>query len=282
MWKRSLFVWQLCLLLGCSVVLTTSPQELQTLSPGETVQFFYDSQGGKAEAYLVRPKGDGPFPLLLLFHGDSLVLRRGARRLVPVAEQFSSELCYAALAISMPGYGNTAVAGDGDRDIITGLVLDGVAKATALPWIDQKRLLLYGFSRGAVFAAASVNRLPNLRAVVLHSGAYDIPRLYQETPTQWVRQALNPNGETSPKLFNLLSEVKGWTAPTLILHGELDEVIPVNQAKLLYRELDASKTPRHIVIFPDAGHRLPSDRVHDEVLAFLQRHVGSACRSTAP
>jgi dipeptidyl aminopeptidase/acylaminoacyl peptidase len=274
--KRAFVLLAITFLFGCSAALTTPLRNPQTQSPGETVRFFYDSQGGKVEGYLVRPKGDGPFPLMVLLHGHSWI-GVGASRIVPVAEQFSSELCYAGLAISMPGYGNTEVAGDSDQDIITGLVLDGIAKVGELPWIDQNRLLLYGFSRGAVFAAASVNRISHLRAVVLHSGAYDLPRLYQETPTLWVRRFLNPNGEPSPSLFTILPETSAWSAPTLILHGAQDNVIPVNQAQLLNDQLEAMGKPHHLVIFPEADHRLPSGQVRDEVRTFLQQQVGSAC-----
>ena len=279
--RRAFILLAIAFLSGCSAALTTPFRNPQTLSPGETVRFFYDSQGGKVEGYLVRPKGDGPFPLMVLLHGHSWI-GVGASRIVPIAEQFATELCYAGLAISLPGYGNTEVAGDSDRDIITGLSLDGIAKVRELPWIDQNRLLLYGFSRGAVFAAASVNRISHLRAVVLHSGAYDLPRLYQETPTLWVRRFLNPNGETNPNLFNILPEASAWSAPTLILHGGQDNVIPVNQAYLLNDQLEAMGKPHRLVIFPDAGHRLPAGGVRDEVRSFLQQYVGSACASTGP
>ncbi|OGQ81410.1 MAG: hypothetical protein A3F90_14470 [Deltaproteobacteria bacterium RIFCSPLOWO2_12_FULL_60_19] len=150
-------------------------------------------------------------------------------------------------------------------------------KATELSWVDPTRILLYGFSRGAVYGAASVSRIPNMRAVVLHSGAYDLPRLYKETPTQWVRRALNPNGEENPPLFSILPEVSIWTAPTLILHGVDDSVIPINQAQLLNERLEAVKIPHRFVVFPGVGHRLPVDGVRDEVLSFLRQHVGSAC-----
>ena len=276
--KLALALLLASLLFGCGTITALSQRSLETLEAGKTVQLFYDSQGGKVEAYLVRPKGEGPFPLMVLLHGHSLV-GVGASRMVPIAEQFSTELCYAGLAVSLPGYGSTDVAGDSDRDILTGVVLDGIAKARELPWVDKNRILLYGFSRGAVFAAASVNKISNLRAVVLHSGAYDLPRLYRETPTQWVRRALNPNRENTSALFSVLPEVSEWRAPTLILHGSKDEVIPTNQAYLLNERLEAMGIPHRFVIFPDADHRLPVDGVRDEVLSFLQQHVGSACQS---
>ena len=268
---------------GCSTGPGFTRQELQQLVAGQAVQLFYPSQGGTVEAYLIRPRGQGPFPLLVLLHGHSWV-GVGASRLVPIAEQFAVDLCYAGLAISLPGYGSTAIEGNGDRDALSALILAGVAKATDLSWVDSKRILLYGYSLGAVFGAASVSKLPHLRAAALHSGAYDLPRLYRETETQWVKRFLNrflnPHGEEQPRLFSILPEVSTWTAPTLILHGTEDSVIPLNQAQLLNDRLEAVKIPHRFVVFPGVGHRLPVDGVRDEVLSFFRQHVGSACRAS--
>jgi dipeptidyl aminopeptidase/acylaminoacyl peptidase len=269
---------------GCSAGVGFVPQELQGLPAGQAVQLFYSSQGGTVEAYLVRPRGQGPFPLLVLLHGHSWV-GVGASRMAPIAEQFAADLCYAGLAISLPGYGSTAVDGNGDRDSLSALILAGVAKATELSWVDSKRILLYGFSLGAVFGAASVTKMPYLRAAALHSGAYDLPRLYRETQTQWVtrflNRFLNPHGEEQPRLFSILPEVSSWTAPTLILHGADDSVIPINQAQLLNERLEAVKVPHRFVVFPGVGHRLPVDGVRDEVLSFFRQHVGSACAKSS-
>ncbi|MBI2987512.1 MAG: prolyl oligopeptidase family serine peptidase [Deltaproteobacteria bacterium] len=273
-WKHYLFLIPVSILFGC--VQTMPLRNLASSPAGATVQFFYDSQGGKAEAYLIRPKGDGPFPLIVLLHGDSWV-RAGAKRTIPVAEQFSAELCYAGLAISLPGYGMTEIEGDRDKDIIAGVVLDGIAKVRELPWIDKKSVMLYGLSRGAVFAATLVDKIQGLRGVILHSGAYDLGRLYSDTPAQWVRRSLNPNGDANPYLFSVLPEVSRWKAPTLILHGGNDQLVPTNQAFLLRDRLEALGKPYHFAIFPDAGHRLPTEGVREEVISFLTQNVGSAC-----
>jgi dipeptidyl aminopeptidase/acylaminoacyl peptidase len=273
-WKRFLPFIFVGILFGC---IQTIPLRNLAGSTAETPsQFFYESQGGKVEAFLIRPKGEGPFPMIVLLHGDSRI-RAGAKRIIPVAEQFSTDLCYASLAISLPGYGMTEVEGDSNKDIIGGVVLDGISKIREFPWIDQKNVLLYGFSRGAVFAATLVPKIQGLRGVILHSGAYDLNRLYKETSEQWVRRSLNPNGDTNPPLFSILPEVSGWSAPTLILHGSNDQLVPTNQAYLLHDRLAALGKTHRFIIFPDAGHRLPLDGVRVEVLSFLTQHVGSAC-----
>jgi dipeptidyl aminopeptidase/acylaminoacyl peptidase len=276
MWKRLILACALGLCAGCGGFRDIETRQLETTAPSATVRFFYNTEGGKAEAFLVRPEGRGPFPLIVLVHGHNRN-GKGAEVLTPVAQLFANHMCYAALAVSLPGYGDTQVANGGDRSIVAGVLADGVADATRLSWIDPKRVVLYGFSRGAVFGASSVSRLPQLKAVILHSGAYDLARLYQDTSASWVRQVLNPTGDANPKLFNVLPDVDKWSAPTLVLHGAKDALLPVNQAEMLDQRLTADHIPHRTVIFPDAGHRLPLDEVAKAVFAFLQQYVGSGC-----
>lgn len=268
------------LLWGCGSVQTISVQELEASPAGRAVQFFYESQGGSVEGYLVRPEGPGPFPLIVLLHGHSFS-RKGANRIVPAAVQISKDLCYVSLAISLPGYGSTRLAGENDKEVIDRVVLDGIAQTRRLSWVNGE-VVLYGFSRGAFFVATLASKVPGLRSIILHSGAYDIARLYQDTPTQWVRQSINPNGEGHPHLLSVLPEVPGWSAPALILHGARDQVVPSNQAFLLRERLEALSKPYRFVIFPDAGHFLPLEGVKEEVYSFLDRNVGRACRVSAP
>jgi dipeptidyl aminopeptidase/acylaminoacyl peptidase len=52
-----------------------------------------------------------------------------------------------------------------------------------------------------------------------------------------------------------------WYAPTLVLHGEKDSLVSVQQANLLRDSLDAAKKPYRFVLYPDNGHRLPPEDV---------------------
>lgn len=159
------------------------------------------------------------------------------------------------------------------------VVLDGVSLVKKLPWIDAKRLYLFGYSRGAFFAALLVNRIEEIKGAVLQSGAYELNRFYWDTI--WFRPMLNPSGEEDPKLPSILSDVPTWQAPTLVLHGELDPLVSVQQAYLLRDALKAANLPYKLVIYPYYGHVIPRENVEKEATAFLRETSGSACRGDA-
>ena len=200
--------------------------------------------------------------------------------MVQEAEGFASDLCYAGLAVSLPGYGATEVLPGTDPKITLNVVLDAASLVMKLPWIDSKRFYLYGFSRGAFFTSLLANRIDGIEGVVLQSGAYDLNRLYQETP--WFRSLLNPSGEENPKLISILPEVSTWHAPTLVLHGAKDSLVSVQQANLLRDSLETAKIPYRFVLYPDNGHRLPVEDVRKKATAFLEENSGSACRTNLP
>jgi hypothetical protein len=64
---------------------------------------------------------------------------------------------------------------------------------------------------------------------------------------------LNPSGEQNPKLISILPEVSMWHAPTLILHGEEDLVVSVQQANLLRESLEAGKKPYRFIRYVIVG-----------------------------
>ena len=51
-----------------------------------------------------------------------------------------------------------------------------------------------------------------------------------------------------------LKHVKNAKTPTLILHGERDRRVPLNQAYELYRGLKYVKVPTELIVYPREGH----------------------------
>ena len=224
-------------------------EALGGITAGATTRFVFPTSGSNAEAYLSRPTGSGPFPLMILLHGHTFGSIGGGESVVPEAEVFARHLCFAGLAVSLPGYGATEVQPGADPknilNVTLNVVLDGVSLVKKLPWIDAKRLYLFGYSRGAFFAALLVNRIEEIKGVVLQSGAYDLNRFYWDEV--WFRPMLNPTGEEDPKLPSILPDVSTWRAPTLLIHGEVDYLVFVQQAYLLRDALKATNIPYELV-----------------------------------
>lgn len=276
---KSLRVVALAVCAACSGIHTVPQDSLPTLRAEQTARFFFPSAGGLAEAYLARPRGQGPFPLILFLHGHSWV-GRGAEQLLNTAQTIAAEQCFAGLAISLPGYGATKANGSPLDQQTRQVVQDAIAAARRLSWIDASRLYLYGHSRGAVVAAAMVNDVAGVEGAVLRSGAYDLPYLYQETTSSWLKKLLNPKGEANPKLYNLLDDVPAWKTSTLILHGEEDSIIPPNQALRLRDRLQATGKSYRLVLYPDRGHWLRLNETKAPTLAFLRERSGWSCSAS--
>ena len=266
-------------LVACNTAKTISIEALVDVPAGVTSHFVFPTSGSNAEAYLVKPAGPGPFPLMIFLHGHTIG-PIAAGSMLAEAKAVASDLCYAGLAVSLPGYGATEVLPGTDPKITLNVVLDAASLVKKLPWIDSKRFYLYGFSRGAFFTSLLANRMEGIEGIILRSGAYDLNRFYQEAP--WVRSILNPNGDENPKLISILPEVSTWHAPTLVLHGGKDSVVSVQQANLLRDSLEAAKKPYQFVLYPNSGHLLPVEDVRQKTTAFLKENSGSACQASTP
>jgi proline iminopeptidase len=78
----------------------------------------------------------------------------------------------------------------------------------------------------------------------------------------------NPQGEYGK--FNFLADLSRVTIPTLLLHGELDPIVPVEFAK----ETFAAFPPGHasIEIYPNCGHDVARDQ-WDEAAARIRQFI---------
>ena len=73
------------------------------------------------------------------------------------------------------------------------------------------------------------------------------------------------------------SRLSGITAPTLVMHGEHDRLVPPGNGKLIAERIPGAK----LVMIPHASHLFTTDQpetAHRAILEFLKEHAGSARR----
>ena len=72
-------------LVACNAAKTISMEALGDTPARVTNRFVFPTSGSSAEAYLTRPAGPGPFPLMILLHGHTFESIGGAESLAPAA-----------------------------------------------------------------------------------------------------------------------------------------------------------------------------------------------------
>lgn len=117
--------------------------------------------------------------------------------------------------------------------------------------VDPRRIGLLGFSLGGFLALALATRDHRVAAVA---------ELFGGLPEHFVRDAAN-------------------LPPVLVLHGERDTVVPVEEARRLEDLLKKQKIPYEIKIYPDQGHHFTGLAQLDamgRVAAFFRKYLADA------
>lgn len=124
-------------------------------------------------AAIRKPKGNGPFPAIIIFHGAPG--GRGMEQLVgwargdhggPVWERFLQEGFVVAVADYRGGDYNTVNA---PSSSVTTAIDDGVSvidHLRGLPYVDDAQISLYGVSLGGNLVMFLASRVPTLKAVI--------------------------------------------------------------------------------------------------------------------
>ena len=242
-------------------------------------------------AMIWRPQGSGPFPGILLNHGSGRTpeeLKRlgpyeqNAEKLGPIFARHG----YVFLYLFRRGVGLSTDQGPNAVDLMNrettahgrearnalqlqlldnremGDALSALKFLTSLPYVDAKDVALVGHSFGGSLTVLMAEREPNLRAVVVFSGAgYSFDR--------------------SPELrVRLLAAVDHIAAPIVFIHAEND--YSLSSGKVLDARREQIGKPHLLKIYPPIGKT--TDDGHDflhlgvtiwepDVFAFLDEYM---------
>jgi dienelactone hydrolase len=128
---------------------------------------------------------------------------------------------------------------------------DAITFVESQPQVDSNRIALLGFSLGAYLSLANSTIDHRVKAVVDFFGGM-------------------------PKEMNLFMR---RLCPVLILHGEADSVVPVDEAHKLQQLLEKKGVPYEIKIYAGASHGFKDEAIWRDAglrsLKFLQKYLST-------
>ena len=230
----------------------------------------YEVDGKRVEAISFTPPGNGPFPAVLLIPG----YEHSARDMVPFGVRMA-RTGFAGIAVAQPGFGRSQGPSDFVGSKTLAVLTVAYRKLQKEKYVDPNRMGIYGYSRGGMATSLLAVELDDVKAAVFSSGIYDFQRLYDETPFRGARE--NMQHETGMKKEAVIERssilrMDKLKCPVLILHGEQDKNVPVDQAKELRDRLKELHKDFEIKLFPDMEHILGPEG-KDMAVDFFRRKL---------
>ena len=274
-----------------------APQELDYLAPGSYSVGFRDPDGVPIEVihrwdelpdiadadkvevpghgvtlggYFFKPQaGQPPHPALVLLHGFA----GHAHNLVGLGRRAAAN-GYATLALSLRGWLGSE--GESDQGLRQPLdILAAIDWLANRPMVDRRRIALVGASMGGQVALLAAAHKPAIAAVAAYFPPTDLMRWYKAVPAMrdYLDDLCGPEGlpVRSPIL-----RVAQIDVPVLLIHGEKDENVPVDQTTAMAEALRNHGKEVETLVLPGATHFFSEQEYATalrKLFDFLRRHV---------
>ncbi len=239
------------------------------------------ADGLELTGWLYRPARPGPWPTMIHLHGGPEAQER------PVYNSLFQSLVAAGIAVFAPnvrgssGFGRAFLTAD-DREGRYGAIADVAACVQHIVETgvaDPDRIGCMGRSYGGYLTLAALVWHPDLFAVGVDiCGMADFETFYQHTEP-WIAAAAEAkygHPQDDAALLRELSpihRIDRLRAPLLVVHGDEDTNVPVEEAEQVVAALAARGIPHRYLLFAGEGHELLAT---ENRVAFVQATVGWA------
>jgi len=222
---------------------------MPTISQSE-LTFQSGGKPTRLDAYLPPDTPADPLPAVVALYG--------AGGNISGMEQYASMLAAQGFAVYLFHYFDRTGTESADKPTILRnfplwmkTLWDAISFIETQPRADGKRIALLGFSLGAYLSLANSPIDHRVQAVVEFFGGM-------------------------PKEIHLFMR---RLCPVLILHGEADATVPVDEAYQLQKLLEKKGIPYEMKIYPGAGHGFEDQTIWRDAglrsLQFLQKYLGA-------
>jgi dipeptidyl-peptidase 4 len=217
---------------------------------------------------LIKPKDLAPgvqCPLIVTVYGGPGV-QRVTNEWIPTWHHYMASRGYAILQLDNRGSSNRGKAFEdpifgrlGEVEVSDQLV--GVNYATSLPWIDARRVGVFGHSYGGYMTLMLMMKAPGVFIAGVSVAPVTDWRLYD---THYTERYLglpshNPDGYLSSSVFPYVHNLHG---KLLVIHGMADDNVLFTNSTKLYQALQDENLAFEIMNYPGAKHGLSGRKVN--------------------
>ena len=272
--------------------------ELGQIPVGQTEVIRWQSVDGmEIEGLITYPLGyesGKRYPLLVSVHGGPAIA--WSQFFIGLQSFYGPIAAFAANGYTVlrcnvrgsTGYGKAFRRGNyrdwGGKDVQD--LLSGVDHVIDLGVADPERMGIVGWSYGGYLTAATITQTARFRAAVIGDGMVNLVSyaMGHDSPDFLPSHFGGEVWEVKDLLLarSPIAHVDRVNTPTLILHGEHDQRVPIWQGYEFYNALKRRGCPTQMVVYPRTGHT-PSEPkllldVMNRTLAWMDLHVGELLR----
>ncbi len=183
------------------------------------------------------------------------------------------------------GYGQAftdSISGDWGGKPLEDLQKGWAAAQEQFTFIDGKRACALGGSYGGYMANWIAGKWPDgFKCLVSHAGILDNRMMGYATEelwfNEWEMQGTPFDKPENYEKHNPVNHVADWKTPMLVIHGQLDYRVLVEQGIGVFSALQRRGIDSQFLYFPDENHWIlkPHNSVlwHDTVNAWLKKHT---------
>lgn len=210
---------------------------------------------------VMRPDGGGPFPVVVCLHGGGWT--GGSKdRLAAYGQLLSAE----GIAAVLSNYRLTGTHTHPAQEEDVFAVLDWIAAHAGEYAFDPRRIGLTGASAGGhltmLAGVKAASRAPTpwtVRCMAPVCGVSDIALWFRDRPQYLpnVRGILGGLPDEKPDVersASPIAHVHAGAPPCLAIHGDIDDVCPINQSVLFVEALRAAGAQAELQVVPGVGH----------------------------
>lgn len=192
----------------------------------------------------------------------------------PVSQSFSYRWNFQLMAANgyivvapnrrgLPGFGtewNNSISQDWGGQPIKDY-LTAIDDMTKEPYVNKDKLGAVGASYGgySVYQLAGTHN-KRFKTFIAHCGLFDLDSWYGSTEEMFFAKHdignayYDKNPSKSFEQFSPHKFVKNWDTPILVIHGEKDFRVPVNQGMEAFNAAQLQNIPSRFLYFPEEGH----------------------------